>query len=693
MHEISGLELVICSDYLTDVSLGKALYLRKESDNAKTKKDLVDSYRNRPRSLDHLSLARYFYEVFINNKFYEDTTTGRQKHRILIPKGLNCMARYPVDYDYAKGMLVMHKPWSKRDPLTKLLSDEKLTICTFLEMMEKRQLPYAVLSEYHRAVVHAQRGRYECVAKKAKPIDDVNLDHLTDEELHNHIYWEHSNHLSAQNCLNLNSTVGEVRVNLGIDHDWSKKCFHGERATDRLSPESYTRYLKDFFYGDKDSDSEKVLRIPKKSNGDVYRIEALNEEQKIVVICALEAVVKFLTNDETYKPLRATVVGCGGTGKSYIINTLISVMRNYTQIDDTVKVAAPSGGAAYNVGGCTLHRCLNLSVDPEKLAKDLTAEKQEELSVQLRNLLMLIIDERSMISSALLAAAERNVRHCAFGRQNRDELWGGIPAVLIFGDDYQLLPVLAEGAIQGYAKRQRLWESKPSRKSAHQQLQIDHGHELFINDLTQDVFHLTQNYRTRADPQYAKMLERLRVGRSEDADGQRFMRQFWHWQRDPEWTKAIENDPKTIYLYAFNYEKNRKNLERLAELSEQTGFPVARLQCQWQSNKQGWSSVYRSHFATAKMVLQTDLCIGASVAISGINIVPEAGLYNGARGTIVDYVFDTVCGPNDKQGDHLPRCVIVDFPGLKLGNAKPWDELNPTVSFIQHSLERYRLLN
>ena len=151
--------------------------------------------------------------------------------------------------------------------------------------------------------------------------------------------------------------------------------------------------MKDFFYGDKDSDSEKVLRIPKKSNGDVYRIEALNEEQKIVVICALEAVVKFLTNDETYKPLRATVVGCGGTGKSYIINTLISVMRNYTQINDTVKVAAPSGGAAYNVGGCTLHRCLNLSVDPEKLAKDLTAEKQEELSVQLRNLLMLIIDE------------------------------------------------------------------------------------------------------------------------------------------------------------------------------------------------------------------------------------------------------------------------------------------------------------
>ena len=27
IHEIAGLDLVVCSDYLTDVSLGKALYL------------------------------------------------------------------------------------------------------------------------------------------------------------------------------------------------------------------------------------------------------------------------------------------------------------------------------------------------------------------------------------------------------------------------------------------------------------------------------------------------------------------------------------------------------------------------------------------------------------------------------------------------------------------------------------------
>ena len=82
------------------------------------------------------------------------------------------------------------------------------------------------------------------------------------------------------------------------------------------------------------------------------------------------------------------------------------------------------------------------------------------------------------------------------------------------------------------------------------------------------------------------------------------------------------------------------------------------------------------------MVLKTHLCVGATVALSGINIVPEAGLYNAARGLIVDIVYDTVVGPNDKHGEHLPKYIVVDFPGLILGNAKPWDEKNPTVSLV-----------
>ena len=689
VHEIAGLDLVICSDYLTDVSLGRALYLRKDNSESKQEKDLISAYRSRPQSEEHMTLENYFYEIFSKTKFYAGSITKRQKHRILIPKGLNCRPRYPVDYDYAKGMLVMHKPWSARNPLTDLLNDEEATVKTFLQMVENNEMPYYVTSELHRAIQYSQQWQYECVSKGVEVNNEINLADLDNEELADHIHWEHSRHLSAQNTQKHDDLVGEQRVNVGLDHDWTLTSFKGKRSNDVMPPEEYTSYLKDVFYGDKSHVDDKTLLIPTKKDGTEYQLDELNQEQQMVVICALESMIKFLSNDPSYKPLRATVVGCGGTGKSHIVNTLISMVRKYTKRNDTVRVAAPSGGAAYNVGGCTLHRCLNLAVEKDQLAKSLNADKQADLARTIENMLMLIIDERSMISSSLLAAAERNVRECAFGQQNKNELWGGIPVVLIFGDDYQLFPVIEEGAIKGYAKQQGLWDQTETKKPPQQQLLINIGNELFINDLTQDVFNLTTNYRSRADPQYAGILERLRIGESTDKDADRLMKQGLHHHRtcNAAWVEQIEKDPATIFLYTQNFEKNVKNREKLVQLSRTDNTPVARLQCKWKTNKnqgQGRTRVFKSHFTTKRMVLETDLCVGATVALSGINIVPEAGLYNGARGTLIDFIYDNPCGPNDKHGDHLPGCVIVDFPGLKLGAAEPWDKLNPTVSKSVH---------
>ena len=82
--------------------------------------------------------------------------------------------------------------------------------------------------------------------------------------------------------------------------------------------------------------------------------------------------------------------------------------------------------------------------------------------------------------------------------------------------------------------------------------------------------------------------------------------------------------------------------------------------------------------------MQTDPCVRAPVAISGLNILPEVGLYNGARGTLIDIVYDEGQNPNSKQDYHLPKYVVVDFPHLDLrrGNLQPWDSEHPTVSFI-----------
>ena len=113
-----------------------------------------------------------------------------------------------------------------------------------------------------------------------------------------------------------------------------------------------------------------------------------------------------------------------------------------TRSNTTVMIGAPSGSAAFKVQGSTLHHLLGISVarPEEKISKKI----QEKLQKQLESVLCLIIDERSMLSSKVLAAAERNVRKTVYNGQNSQEIWGGIPAVILFGDDYQLWPVIEE---------------------------------------------------------------------------------------------------------------------------------------------------------------------------------------------------------------------------------------------------------
>jgi len=59
------------------------------------------------------------------------------------------------------------------------------------------------------------------------------------------------------------------------------------------------------------------------------------------------------------QPLRFIVSGTAGTGKSYLIQCLKLLLG------DSLCVAAPTGAAAYNVVGYTLHSLLNLPIRTE----------------------------------------------------------------------------------------------------------------------------------------------------------------------------------------------------------------------------------------------------------------------------------------------------------------------------------------
>jgi hypothetical protein len=59
---------------------------------------------------------------------------------------------------------------------------------------------------------------------------------------------------------------------------------------------------------------------------------------------------------DPFIPLRLTVRGAAGTGKSFIINTIVSYLRRMFDDNDVVHVLAPTGIAAFNVLEEKLHR-------------------------------------------------------------------------------------------------------------------------------------------------------------------------------------------------------------------------------------------------------------------------------------------------------------------------------------------------
>ena len=151
VHMVDDQPLVISSDRMTYVTISQGQVLRDDLETDK-RKDIITVYRNRQKQFHDLSLEQYFYRVFSRNTFKqtkndelnehadEDAVTSNE-HRILVPKGMNCTPKYPVDYAYARGMLIMHKPWSKDNTLSSILKDHQKTISTFLSMIDKNEVP------------------------------------------------------------------------------------------------------------------------------------------------------------------------------------------------------------------------------------------------------------------------------------------------------------------------------------------------------------------------------------------------------------------------------------------------------------------------------------------------------------------------------------------------------------------------
>ncbi|MDM4762301.1 AAA family ATPase [Galbitalea sp. SE-J8] len=130
------------------------------------------------------------------------------------------------------------------------------------------------------------------------------------------------------------------------------------------------------------------------------------------------------------------VTGRAGTGKSTLLNHLAA------NTSKQLVIAAPTGVAALNVGGQTIHSLFRLPIG-------VIADQQIPQTAQTRRLLStietLVIDEISMVNADLLDAIDRSLQQARGSRLP----FGGVQVVL-FGDPYQLAPVPGDGEERAY---------------------------------------------------------------------------------------------------------------------------------------------------------------------------------------------------------------------------------------------------
>jgi hypothetical protein len=81
-----------------------------------------------------------------------------------------------------------------------------------------------------------------------------------------------------------------------------------------IDGKDYLTQITNMYYNNNKSiGTDKTLKIPMTKNGEEFSINSLASDQKKVFLAVIDTIIKFLQNEESYVPFRATVVGYGQT--------------------------------------------------------------------------------------------------------------------------------------------------------------------------------------------------------------------------------------------------------------------------------------------------------------------------------------------------------------------------------------------
>lgn len=251
------------------------------------------------------------------------------------------------------------------------------------------------------------------------------------------------------------------------------------------------------------------------------------------------------------------LTGKAGTGKTTFLKSLES------QTHKTIAIVAPTGIAALNAGGTTIHSQFLFPFGmyiPDKNYSEPASDrmnwytetslvKRHPLNSQrlqvLRSIDLLVIDEVSMLRADLLDAIDARMRTA---RSNHRQSFGGVQLLLI-GDLYQLPPVVKreeEKLLNQYYRSPWFFESHALRRDGFTYIELD------------KIFR-------QSDNDFINLLNNLRVN-TPTANDLMTLNRFY---KTPE---EIRQLTEVITLTTHNYKADEMNGKALAELNGKSHF-------------------------------------------------------------------------------------------------------------------------
>ena len=361
--------------------------------------------------------------------------------------------------------------------------------------------------------------------------------------------------------------------------------------------------------------------------------QTLNEKQMKVFKQIESHYSDLITNSTHHEPLRLIVMGTAGTGKSYLINMirirLCEIARSHdVNAESPIVVLAPTGVAAFNIRGTTIHSTLSIPVSSKTF--DLNGESLKKLQNRLKGISYFIIDEKSMVGRRMLAIIDIRLRQ-AFPEQ-RNQVFGGRSLILV-GDFGQLPPVLDEPM---YSQIPRCDPLSSDGIVAYSQFC-----EVYKLDIIQ-----RQSGDSEEQCNFRSLLLCLRNGESTEDDWKLLATRF-------------SDSPKVLSLDRDRFLKATCIIPRRSDVDEFNMNKLASLNCPVAAINAvhtGGSEARKADFDVAKGLQACLLLAKGAKVMLRTNLWTEAGLVNGSVGTVEEIVFD------ENQGlPSLPNAVLIEF--------------------------------